>query len=267
MYLNMVKALAVLTYLLIFTGSASTMTIQRTVDLSLNDELRISYTGSSEVYVLTSNLPQDIFMISTQNISGSGRYGGLIYVKLTKAVQGSYNYVIAFYSIDPYVINVSLIKGDSYLSESLNCPANITLQLVFKLLSNSSIQGPQSILSRVPAYMAPTTWSLVIMAAFTSIFMATAFLDIRDYSRVKRDRWGLQESIALIIRYLLYGSLISFAISLIISLAITAYSNIVYGLSLFNPSSILTPLTLLVSSAIAYAICKWKGWYDVIDEE
>ncbi len=267
MHLSIVKALAMLTYLLIFTGPANAMTIQRAIDLSLNDELRISYAGSSEVYVLTSNLPQDVFVTSVQNSSGSGGYGGLIYVKLIKAVQGSYDYVIAFYSINSYVVNISLIKGGSYLSESLNCPANITLQLIFKLLSNSSIQEPQPIFREVPAYITPTIWSLVIMATFTSLFMVTAFLDVRDYSRIKRDRWSIQESIALTARYLLYGSLISFIASSITSLAITAYSNMVYGSHSFNPSSVVIPLTLLIASAIAYGICKWKGWYDVIDEE
>lgn len=261
--LETLKVLVMFALLLTLTGVANVMTLQRAVELDVNDELRITYSGINDIYVLTSHLPQDAFVTLVQ---GSG-YSGAIYVKVSRIIRGTYDYIVALYSVSPYVVNVTIVRGGKYVTESLNSPANVTLQLLFRIVVNSTYQSGTSIITQIPTYLKPTTWSLVTMVVIPAFFFTSAILDIRDYSRIKKDRWGIQESIALVMRYALYASFITFIVTLIIALALMMYSQLTYGFLTFDPPSVITPLTLLVASTIGYAICRWKGWYDVVDEE
>lgn len=260
------KVLVVLTFVIL--NQVSAMVLQKNIDMLGGDELVIGYSGSDFIYVLTSELP-DVFEVISVNKSLSNVYGGSIYVRLRGGgAAGDYRYILLFYSLRPFNVNITLVRGrEGYLIDVLNCPANITLQLLLTLVVNGTRQDV-----RGPAIPTPPTlpgtppWGLVVMGIALAMFVAAGILDIKDYSVIKRGRWGKQESIALMVRYLLYSSITALALSLITAIAYSIYINLIYGAVVFNLSWFLTPITFLAITSIIYLICKWRGWYDVVDE-
>jgi len=261
------KVLTLIIYVLAIANVANVMVIQKDVYLSsVGDGIVLNYFGSDEVYVLTSQLPPESFDVRVGNTSKEGIYSGVIYVRVTKQlIDSTYKYLVALYSVSPFTANITIVSGGRYSTETINCPPNVTIQLTFNLLNNFT--GSVKTLPQVPIYLSTPIWSLAVLALTTSLFITSAVLDVRDYSRIKKDRWGVQESIAVIVRYLLYSSLISFILSTILTIGTSIYMSITYKTTSFEFSWLLTPFIALLVSALAYQICKWKGWYDVVDEE
>ncbi len=264
----MIKALSVLVYLLTVINLANVMVVQKDVVLtSLNDRVIISYSGSDPIYVLTSEL-SDAFIVDVISGSGGGQQSGSVHMRLAKQVANltDTSFLVVLYSASPYVVNISRYSSDDVFVDLLRCPGNVSLQLVFKLINNlTGAYAPQPL--QIPMYLRPPIWNVAVMAVLLAMFVSAAALDVRSYSLIKKDRWGVAESVALVVRYLLYGSLVAFVASALITMGLTAYNNLTYGTVTFEVSWLTTPFIVLVVNAVAYYICKWRGWYDVIDEE
>jgi len=184
---------------------------------------------------------------------------------IRQLIDSTYKYLVALYSASPFTTNITIVSGGRYSTETINCPPNVTIQLTFNLINNFT--GSVRTSPQIPIYLSTPIWSLAILALTTCLFMTSAVLDVRDYSRIKKDRWGIQESIAVIVRYLLYSSLISFILSTILTIGTSIYMSIAYKTTSFEFSWLLTPFIVLIVNTLVYQICKWKGWYDVVDEE
>ncbi|MEM1982552.1 MAG: hypothetical protein QXD94_03125 [Sulfolobales archaeon] len=262
------KVLSFMVYVLMVMNLANVMVVQKDVVLSnINDGILINYQGKDQIYVLTSDL-SDAFLVDVVNTSSEGKYSGSIYMKLVKQVYNlsdSY-FLVVLYSSSPYTINISVINSKNSLVDILNSPGNVSLQLTFRLVNNlSGSYGVPSI--QIPFYLRAPTWNVAIILIILSLFITTAVLDVRSYSVLRRDRWGIEESIALVIRYLLYGSLVAFLACAITTVGLAIYNNLLYRSFNLEISWLLVPFLILFVNGVAYYICKWKGWYDVIDEE
>lgn len=263
-----VKALSVAVYLLMTINLANVMVVQKDLVLSgLNDGVVIDYRGKDQIYVLTSDL-SDAFISDVINTSGGGVFSGRIYMRLSKQafnLSDAY-FMVVLYSPSPYVINVSRVSSEKVLTDILNSPGNVSLQLTFRLINNltGSYVTPTI---QIPMYLRAPIWNVAIVLVVLTMFISTAVLDVRSYSQLKKDRWGVEESVALLVRYLLYGSLTAFIVSVVATVGLTIYNNIVFKNFSFDISWLLIPFIILFLSAVVYYACKWKGWYDVIDEE
>ncbi len=264
----LIKCLGLTLYVLTLINLANVMTVQLDVVLTgLNDGVLIEYYGNDYIHVLTSGL-SDAFSVDVFSGSSSEQYRGRVYMKLTKYVVNltDTSFIVVLYSVSPYVINVSRVSSNNVLVDILKSPGNVSLQLMFRLVNNlSGVYGSQRI--QIPPYLKAPLWNIAIIIASLIMFTATAVLDVRDYSQVKKDRWGIGESIALVVRYLTYGSLIAFLGAAIVTFGLAMYSSLVYYTFNFEVSWLLTPFLILVINAVTYYLCKWRGWYDVIDEE
>ncbi len=262
----LLKVSTLIIYTLIITNVANVMIIQKDVYLSsIGDGIILSYSGSDEVYILISQLPEN-FDVKVSNTSKGGTYSGVVQVKVIRQlIDSTYKYLVALYSASPFTTNITIVSGGRYSTETINCPPNVTIQLTFNLINNFT--GSVRTSPQIPIYLSTPIWSLAILALTTCLFMTSAVLDVRDYSRIKKDRWGIQESIAVIVRYLLYSSLISFILSTILTIGTSIYMSIAYKTTSFEFSWLLTPFIVLIVNTLVYQICKWKGWYDVVDEE
>lgn len=263
-----VKFVGLMFYLLASINLVNPMAVYKDLVISgVGDGVIISYSGTDYVYVLTSDL-SDVFIVDVSSTSASGQYNGSVYMKLAKhavSIDDS-SFLVVLYSAGPYVINISKVSSNNVHVETLRCPGNVSLQLVFRLINNlTGSYGPQPV--QIPQYLKAPLWNVVIVTLLLVMFTATALFDVRDYSQIKKDRWGIGESIALVVRYLVYGSLIAFLCAALITVGLTIYSNFMYRSSSFDISWLFIPFLILVANLVAYYICKWRGLYDVIDEE
>lgn len=263
-----VKFAGLMFYLLAAINLANSMAVYKDIVISeVGDGVIINYSGTDYVYVLTSDL-SDVFIVNVLSTSASGQYNGTVYMKLAKyAVNIKDNsFLVVLYSASPYLINISKVSSNNVQVETLRCPGNVSLQLVFRLINNlTGGYSPKPL--QIPQYLNAPLWNVVIVTLLLVMFTATALFDVRDYSRIKRDRWGIGESIALVVRYLVYGSLIAFLCAALITIGLTIYNNFMYRSSSFDISWLFIPFLTLVANLIVYYICKWRGLYDVIDEE
>ncbi|MEM1680244.1 MAG: hypothetical protein QXT01_02805 [Sulfolobales archaeon] len=263
-----VKFAGLIIYVLTAINLANSMVVYKDLVISgVGDGIIINYSGTDYIYVLTSDL-SDVFIVDVLSTSASGQYSGAVYMKLAKHAINidDSSFLVVLYSTSPYVINISKVSSNNVQVETLRCPGNVSLQLMFRLINNlTGNYGPQPV--QIPQYLKAPLWNVVIVTLLLLMFAATALLDVRDYSQIKKDRWGVGESIALVVRYLVYGSLIAFLCAALITIGLTIYNNFMYRSSSFDISWLFIPFLILVVNLIAYYICKWRGLYDVIDEE
>jgi hypothetical protein len=98
-------------------------------------------------------------------------------------------------------------------------------------------------------------------------------LNIRDMKIRKRDRWVKKDSIAMIIRVLFYGFLITFAIVELEALILTFGSFLLQFLTGKNlpmhisKSFLILPVIPVILTGIIYGVAKKREWYELIDEE
>jgi hypothetical protein len=117
--------------------------------------------------------------------------------------------------------------------------------------------------------------SLIITsyAVILSLFILVGILNIGDMKIKKRERWVKKDSIAVIIRVLFYGFLISFAIIELEALILMFGSftlQFFAGKTLhvyFSNSLLISPLLPVIFIGVIYAIAKKREWYELIDEE
>lgn len=117
---------------------------------------------------------------------------------------------------------------------------------------------------------------LIIIASYAvilTLFILVGILNIKDMKVRKRDRWVKKDSIAMVIRVLFYGFLISFAIIELEALILMVGRFLLQffaGKSLpvyASQTLLLLPILPVVLMGVIYAIAKKREWYELIDEE
>ncbi|MEM2576521.1 MAG: hypothetical protein QW476_01060 [Candidatus Bathyarchaeia archaeon] len=113
----------------------------------------------------------------------------------------------------------------------------------------------------------------ITYAIILTLFILVGVLNIKDMEIKKRDRWVKKDSIAMLIKVLFYGFLITFAIVELEAL-IFSFSNAIFqfltGKKLpirISLLSLLLPIIPVILTGIIYGIAKKREWYELIDEE
>jgi len=165
--------------------------------------------------------------------------------------------------------NLTLTKYSQEGEVRLNtyhCPGNITFKLVIPLTSEID---SQSIISKIPVSLSLWSvepWGIVVYAVFILLFGLTAYLDLKDMKVRKTGRWSINDSIALVLRYMFYAFALSCAAVVLITVGVLAYSlaaTLSIDLKLGN---LIISLIMFIGLAILYGVVHWRGWYEFIDE-
>jgi hypothetical protein len=104
------------------------------------------------------------------------------------------------------------------------------------------------------------------------LFLVTGFLNLKDLKKMRRDKWTRQDSVALMLRILVYAFLLNFLLTLVIAAgillltALRSLASLQFVLPLTLTSLELSFAVLLVT-AVTYGLAKWKDWYDLVDAE
>jgi hypothetical protein len=191
---------------------------------------------------------------------------GIVTVRLNFSVEKTYKGELIFRSWGPF--NLTLAKMSSASEDVIKtyvCPANVTLRLLLQLGLEESWKSA-SINAQVQLFDVDS-WGLIPYAVFTPLFGAVLMLDLRDMKRRKSGKWGLLDSIALAVRYFLYSSVVSLAVVALWTLGSLIYALLMTGAASFKLGGLLASLIVSSAMGLTYAVARWRGWYELIDEE
>lgn len=263
-------ALLTLTFALVALGQYSSLVIQvPEVVLERDEELRIGYRGLASVVVALPNVKS--FLVSHLQQLEDGAVRGLIAfrpVNLSEPSVGQSGFTVVLSSTDRFKVKVYVLgKVEKDLLSELDCPANVTIQLNLNLvLEKEDVSERLSGPSYVLALSLATFWQLLIYMLVFPFFLTASFMDFKDLKARRREKVGRHEALALIVRYLFYGSLIGSLLALLAMLA-SSILNLTTGHGFkVGVIDLLLPASVLTSISIAYGVLKWMGWYDVVDE-
>ncbi len=230
----------------------------------------VLYHGSNSIYLVSSQ--HEGLTLRKSEYANSVNFTGQLLIAPSEFKESQLKAVLAFFSSKPFTVRVLLTdRSLKPLSEMgvYKCPGNVTIQFIIPItvkgkLSSDTLKGllPSFTIPYLPA------WELAIYAVVLPLFMAAAFLDLGDMKRSeKRKRWTKLDSFALAVRYLFYACFFSFLLILLAS-----FCFLVYGVATrtgvgFSLTDLVISFSLFASFAIIYLIAKWRGWYDLIDEE
>jgi len=115
-------------------------------------------------------------------------------------------------------------------------------------------------------------FEMMLYLLIVVLFLVTGFLNLKDLKKMRRDKWTRQDSVALILRILVYAFLLNFLLTLVIAagiLLLTALRSLT-SLQLVLPltlTSLELSFAVLLVTAVTYGLAKWKDWYDLVDAE
>jgi len=115
-------------------------------------------------------------------------------------------------------------------------------------------------------------FEMMLYLLIVVLFLVTGFLNLKDLKKMRRDKWTRQDSVALILRILVYAFLLNFLLTLVIAAgillltALRSLTSLQFVLPLTLTSLELSFAVLLVT-AVTYGLAKWKDWYDLVDAE
>jgi len=221
------------------------------------DRVSIAYLQSPEIAVELVEFLQSSFQ-------------GLVTLRLVNTSNvTTIKYEILFYSLKPFnltIAEISINEGKRILG-SYVCPANVTLKLSMSLALRQEARARRSNLAIPVSFWSVDPWKIAVYCVFIPLFGVTAILDLKDMKRRKAGRWGLNDSIALMLRYMFYAFLLSFIAVAVGTLGIFIYSSLTASSVDLKLGDFLISFLLFSGLAISYGIAKWRGWYELIDEE
>jgi len=115
-------------------------------------------------------------------------------------------------------------------------------------------------------------FEMMLYLLIVVLFLVTGFLNLKDLKKMRRDKWTRQDSVALMLRILVYAFLLNFLLTLVIAagiLLLTALRSLT-SLQLVLPltlTSLELSFAVLLVTAVTYGLAKWKDWYDLVDAE
>ncbi len=228
------------------------------VDLR-NKEDYVAIAFSSEREVLVAYSQAEGARVYLYEVGGTG------WVKVELVNNTSVEQVLAFSSMSPIYLNVSLVSSErATLMARYVVPANTTLQLVLHM---NPPAAPKRLELDLIAMLTPRLpiWEYAIYAILFAMFLSTAYLDSRDHKR-RHPRWGKLDTFSLFIRYGFYASMLSFLFILlgtVISSILAEFFLIELQASIMDA---LLAFFAFMALAVIYGFAKWRGWYDLVDE-
>jgi hypothetical protein len=117
-----------------------------------------------------------------------------------------------------------------------------------------------------------TAFEIMLYSLVVLLFLATGFLNLKDFQTMRQNKWTRQDSVALMLQTLFYAFLLNFLLAVAINGGVLLFaflrapllSQIVLAWALI-PLQVLFGVILL--TGVIYGIAKWKDWYDLIDAE
>lgn len=236
-----------------------------------SDVINFKYVSEGHVSVLSSES-------SALSVEKMEHFDGVLYTgyvaiwlkPLNKTIDDEL--VVAFYSAQPYTVNISLTQASMKKFVDLGaytCPANVTVEFVvpftYVAFAATERYGEEP-LGAALSFESPL-WRLVVYGVLLSMFSASWWLDSKDYRVKKGKRWARQDSLALLIRYLFYGSALSVIAVAVMTLAQLMYGYFVSGVVNLSLGGMIEASCIFAFLAVLYWIAKWRDWFDVVDEE
>lgn len=228
-----------------------------------DDRVIVQYSSPGKVFLSHSEVDNVGLRLSESYDDGSI---GVIEIRVKNLTSSSIRYSLILYAHQPIELNLSLVSGG--ISESLgvyHAPANISVQLDFQILKMNKVESLDVYILGLVTPKMPI-WEYLVYLTILPLFLVTGILDLKDFKRRYR-RWGRLDTFALILRYAYYAS---FFVLLFVGLG--SLISLIYGHALrikavIALSDLLLAFILFSSFAIVYGIGRWRGWYDLIDEE
>jgi len=236
--------------------------------LGPQDKLVIEVYGENRVSIAYSRSPE-IAIELAESLESS--FQGLITLRLLNTSNvTTIKYEILFFSLKQFnltIAEISIDEGRRILG-SYVCPANVTLRLSMSLAPQQEAKAQEKSELAIPiSFWSIDPWKIAVYCVFIPLFGVTAILDLKDMKRRKAGRWGLNDSIALVLRYMFYAFLLSFIAVAIGTLGMFIYSSLTAFSVDLKLGDLLTSFLLFSGLAAFYGIAKWRGWYELIDEE
>lgn len=234
------------------------------VPLAPGEALVVRLYGKERVVTLYS-FPSSAKVELTERYLQELFYGAVM-VKPNFSAEKTCKGELIFRSWSPF--NLTLAKMGATSEDAIKtyvCPANVTLRLLLCLdleedLKPAYIGAPAQLFDVEP-------WGLISYAIFIPLFGVTLMLDLRDMKRRKASRWDLLDSIALSVKYLFYASLVSLVVVAFWTLGSLIYSSLTLGVASFKLGGLLVSSIVSSAMGLTYAVARWRGWYELIDEE
>ncbi len=195
-----------------------------------------------------------------------GLFYGTVIVKLDSSTERACEGEFVFRSLAPFNLTLAKTGASSEVTvKTYVCPANVTLRLLVYLgLEKDS--RPISV--NIPVrYFDADSWMMIPHAIFTSLFGITLMLDLRDMKRRKAGRWGPLDSVALALKYFFYASLVSLAVVALWTLGSHIYAFLTTDAVSLKLGGLLVSSIASSVMGLTYAVARWRGWYELIDEE
>jgi len=117
-----------------------------------------------------------------------------------------------------------------------------------------------------------TAFEIVLCSLVVLLFLATGFLNLKDFQTMRQSKWTRQDSVALMLQTLFYAFLLNFlvidaingGVLLFTFLRAPLLSQTVLAWVLI---SLQVLLGVLVLTGVIYGTARWRDWYDLIDAE
>jgi len=229
-----------------------------------NDYIVVRYESEGAVVVSYSKIESiKAFIESVSDEHGSK---GGIEIHLKNTTNKAILYTLIFLSNKPIELNVFVVKeGIASLIASYVVPGNISAQLELNILRTLEVKPLSLGLLNIVSPSLPT-WEYVIYSTLFPLFLITGYLDVKDYKK-KFKRWGKMDTFSLLLRYAFYASSL-----ILVFILIGSFISIVLA-RLLGIEALITLTDLMLASilfsilTVIYAIGKWRGWYELIDEQ
>ena len=260
--------------LLLFTpvALAANMVVEVPQVLFYQEDLcvMVLYHGSDSIYLVSSQ--HEGLTLRTSEYADAVNFSGQLLIAPSEFREAQYKAVLAFFSSKPFTVKVFLTDRSLKPLSKIGvykCPGNVTIQFVIPIAVKGRVAS-NTVEEFLPGFTIPylPAWELAIYAAVFPLFIVAAFLDLGDMKRSeKRKRWTKLDSFALVVRYLFYACFFSFLLILLASFCFLVYGVATRTGAGFSLTDLIISFSLFAGFSTIYLIAKWRGWYDLIDEE
>ena len=231
---------------------------------SPNDFVIVRYWSEGSVVVSYSKVESVGAFIESINDKYGSR--GEVEIHLKNATNKAVLYTLIFSSNKPIELNVSIVKeGVASLIASYIVPGNISAQLELSMLRTLEVKPLSFGLLDIISPSLPT-WEYVIYSTLFPLFLITGYLDVKDYKR-KFKRWSKMDTFSLLLRYAFYASSLILVFILIGSFISIVLARLLGMMPLITLTDLMLASILFLILTVIYAIGKWRGWYELIDEQ
>lgn len=251
---------------IVYAQEPMIVAISDDVVLGSREPLIIRVQGS-RIVALSYSIPSDV-LIKVEETFREDFRSIITLTIINSTTHGRYVCELLFSSVETF--NLTVVKytyGGEARLRTYQCLGNITFKLVIPLVPKAD---SLSLVSERPVSISLWSvepWGIAVYAVFISLFSLTAYLDLKDIKTRKAGRWSINDSIALMVRYMLHAFMMSFVAVALVTLGILIYSLVVASSIDLKLGNLIASLIMLIGLAVLYGVTRWRGWYELIDEE